>query len=253
MERFLKDVTKKAGKKVLKLFGKVGVQYTKEHAMDVVTKADLISHDYIVSQIRKKYPTHRIISEEGEDGNKDSENVWIVDPLDGTLNFLRSTPMFGVLVCFVKKNVLELAAIYLPYFDDFYFARRGKGAYHNGHRIHASQQKTLKSSLGCSSGTIRLDREPMFNRFIKAKKHSLFAVNALGCCAVMSSYVADGRRDWVMSKVAGAWDIAAPVLLMREAGCKVTNFKREEWKLGDLEVLGANPRLHKELLKIFGE
>lgn len=251
MNKFIQDITREAGKKVLKLFGKVGVKYTKTHASDPVTEADLVSHRYLVSQIKKKYPEHRIISEEGEDGNKDSNDVWIIDPLDGTLNFSRRIPMFGIIVCYVKNNIPSYAAISLPYFNEMIFAKRGKGVFKNGKRIYASRQKHLMHSVGCVPASIvKNPKRIIVERCLDACKNVPFGIMVSGCNAWNAALVADGRRDWMMMWAEGMWERVAISLILKEAGCKVTNFKGREWGLNDLEVLAGNPVFHKELTRV---
>ncbi len=251
MEKFIQHITKEAGTKVLKLFGHVGVKYTKAHASDPVTEADLVSHRYLIQEIKKKYPSHRIISEEGEDGNEDSNNVWLIDPLDGTLNFSKKVPFFGVIVCFVKKNIPQMATIALPYFHELVFAKRGKGTYLNGKRVVCSRRKRFTHSIGCvPAGIVQIKRPLILEKVLKAKKHAPFGISALGCKAINTAYVANGRRDWIMLWASDPWERVAIALLLQEAGCRVTDFKGKVWTLKDQKILAANPRLHKELLQI---
>ena len=150
MNKFIQKITKAAGKAVLKRFGKDGVEYSKsEDAYNVVTKADLLSERIIISAILNKYPKHSILSEEEGEINAGADYRWIIDPIDGTMNFAASIPLFGVMICLAYKNRVVLSAIYLPVTDELFFAEAGRGAYLNGKRIHCSDTRELDSSRGC--------------------------------------------------------------------------------------------------------
>jgi myo-inositol-1(or 4)-monophosphatase len=250
MERFIREITKKAGVAVLKRFGKDGVHYTKSHERwDVVTKADLLSEKIIISAIKKAYPDHGIISEESGKLNERAEYIWIIDPIDGTLNYSSGVPAFGVMICLVHRADVVLSAIHLPATNEFFFAQAGKGAYLNGKRIRCSTTKDLKTSFGMHGTTLN----PRTTRFLRnvlhysSRGHVLigsFSSPANGC------YVAAGKRDWIVSLSGQIWDFAPGYLILKEAGCKVTDTKGKPWKLGMLEMVAANPVLHKQLLKL---
>ena len=250
MEKFIKDITKKAGRAILKKFGKIGVKYTKRDAADVVTEADLISNSIIVNAIKKNYPSHGIISEESGDHQKDSEYVWIIDPLDGTRNFSRRTPLFAVQICLVKKGKVEIATIYNPYTEELFFAQRGRGAFLNGTKIHCSNHKTWKDSWGVGSANISKKSISFLGKILSHSENDPCWISALGSVGVSAMYVADGRRDWQISGNGQLWDYAPLALVLQEAGCKVTNFKGKPWSLEDRELVAANKHLHAELIKI---
>ncbi len=249
MENFIKQIIKKAGDKTLKLFGKVGVKYTKSHASDVVTEADLLSHRFIVAAIQKKYPRHGIISEEDPNLNNKGEYLWIVDPLDGTLNFSRNTPLYGVMIALVHNDKVEMSAIYLPYFKELFFAKRNKGAFLNGRRIHCSKFKEWAYSFGTGPTSIH-SKSFLLKNFLKSVPKERIHFHGFGSVAVDTSYVITGRRDWIASTAGGVWDLAAPSLLLQESGCRITNFNGKSWKLSDMNLAAANPTLHKKLLKV---
>ena len=124
-EKFIQQITKKAGDLTKKYYGKIGVAYTKQNKGDVVTKADLLSNNLIVNAIKKNYPTHGIISEELKAENANAEYVWVIDPLDGTRNYSTKTPMYGVIVALAHKKKVIMGAINIPILDEMYFAREG--------------------------------------------------------------------------------------------------------------------------------
>jgi myo-inositol-1(or 4)-monophosphatase len=251
MDTFIKSIVKVAGKAILKRFGKDGVQYAKsEHAYDVVTKADLLSEGMIISAIRRKYPTHSILSEEEGEINAGSDYRWIIDPLDGTTNFASSVPMFGVMVCLAHKNVVKLSAIYLPITNELFFAKAGKGAYLNGKRIRCSATKTLDASSGCGFVGSRKRTLLFVKKLLSVIRGEKLFLNSFGCISMNSCYVACGRKDWAVSLYGETHDFAPTYLILKESGCVVTNCKGEQWNIGDNEAVAANRTLHWQLLRL---
>ncbi|MBI3573469.1 hypothetical protein HY090_00270, partial [Candidatus Kaiserbacteria bacterium] len=198
-DAFIKKTLVRAGEAALKLFGKVGVHYMKsDNVWDCVTKADLLSEKIIISAIQKHYPDHGIIAEESGRMNAGAEYVWIIDPIDGTLNFSRGIPLFGVMMCLARRGKVILSAIYLPVLKEFFFAKAGKGAYLNGKRIHCSRKATLEQSFGTGSSSLR-GRTVRFLRTLLAKcKKDRLQMASFGSICVNTAYVACGRRDWAV-------------------------------------------------------
>src|SRR3989344_5382267 len=251
MDTFIKKITKEAGRAVLKRFGKDGVHYSKsKHAYDVVTKADLLSEKIIISAILKEYPAHSILSEEEGEINAGSDYRWIIDPLDGTMNFASSVPMFGIMVCLAHKNEIILSAIHLPVTDELFFAKAGKGAFLNGTRIHCSPAKNLDTSIGCGFVGSRKRTLHFVKRLLGSVRGEGLFLNSFGCISMNSCYVACGRKDWAVSLYGEIHDFAPTYLILKEAGCTVTNCKGEPWTMGDNEAVAANPAMHKQLLKL---
>jgi myo-inositol-1(or 4)-monophosphatase len=250
MEKFIKQITKEAGRAILKKFGKVGVKYTKTDAADVVTAADLAANKIITSAIKKKYPAHAIISEETGEYHSGAEYCWIIDPLDGTRNFVTRTPLFAVMIGLAHRGKMELATIYNPCTDELFFAKKGQGTFLNGKKVTCSQQKTWENSWGLTSVNMTAKNAANLQKLLKYSTKEKFWMSALGSAGVSVMYQADGRRDWRASQGGGLWDYAAASLILTEAGCKVTNFKGEPWSLKDREILSANKYLHLKLLQI---
>lgn len=253
MDDFIAQLIRQAGQEVRQRFGRVTATQ-KTDASDVVTEADTVSNQLIVDGIRAKYPSHGFISEELGEENTDASEVWIIDPVDGTLNFSTGTPMFGVMIGLARDGIMEFSAIYQPMTDELYLASRGKGATKNGQPIHCSTKTEWAHSYGCSGAKWTEKRAPLMVKLAAATKDGPFWLSGFGSLAVSSMYTADGRRDWYVSKGSMLWDYAAPSLLLTEAGCTLTNLKGEPWTLHrDLELVAANPVLHKKLLEIVSE
>jgi len=250
MEKFIKQITKEAGIAILRKFGKIGVKYTKKDATDVVTEADLTANNIITNAIKKKYPSHAIISEETGEHQNGAEYCWIIDPLDGTRNFLTRTPMFAVMIGLAHNEKMELATIYNPCTDELFFAKKGDGAFLNDKKVTCSQRKAWENSWGLTSVNMTEKNAANLYKLLKYSEKEKFWMSALGSAGVSVMYQADGRRDWRASQGGGLWDYAAASLILAESGCIVTNFKGEPWSLKDKEILSANKYLHSKLLKI---
>lgn len=250
MEKFIQQITKKAGAAVIKQFRKTGVKYMKSDALwDCVTQADLDADRIIVSAIKKNYPSHGIISEESGEHYPDSEYVWIIDPIDGTRNFASHIPLFGTMVAFAHKRNVILSAIDMPATSEFYFARAGKGAFLNGKRIRCTKADSLGRSAGYGGSSLRHRQRTFLEAMVRSKQTEQTMLGSYACCA-NQCYVAAGRADWVVSLSGKIWDFAPVSLLLKEAGCIVTDTKGRPWSLDMLELVAANPVLHKQLLKL---
>lgn len=251
MDKFIQDIAKKAGDAVLKRFGKEGVHYAKsDRVWDVVTKSDLLSEKIILSAIRKKYPEHGIISEERGALNDKAEYLWIIDPIDGTLNYSRGVPAFGVMICLVHNKKVILSAINLAATKELFFAKAGNGAYRNGKRIRSSKAKKLSTSVGTGSASVSTRSARFMKNFMKMGKGGNTEFAGFASMANNACYTAAGKRDWIVSLNGSIWDFAPAYLMLKEAGCKVTDTKGRPWKFGMLEFVAANPTLHKQLLKL---
>jgi myo-inositol-1(or 4)-monophosphatase len=250
-EKFIQDITRKAGEAALKRFGTESVRYMKSADLwDVVTNADLLSEKFIIDAIRKQYPDHGIISEERGSIGQDAEYVWIIDPVDGTRNYAFGMPIFGVMVCLAHKGEVILSAIAMPATREFFFAKKDGGAYLNGKRIRCSRTSRLAHSFGVSSSSIRRRSAAFVKAILALPDSQHMLLGAFGAVCANGCAVAAGRRDWMVQVDGQIWDYAPISLMLTEAGCKVTDTKGRPWRLGMSEFVAANPKLHKELLKL---
>lgn len=249
IDKFIQDIALHAGKITLKYFKNTEIAYTKKDALDVVTHADLAVNSYLIEQIQKKFPDHKIISEESATLNPNVHSSWIIDPLDGTLNFSRGIPVYCILIAHATNNQIDYGVVFDPVHDDLYYAARNKGAYLNNKLIKTSPKKTIENTVGLINSRIdksnlhvikKLNSKPLINKI------TLMSINCLGLSAVQ---VAAGKRDWFISTGAGGdWDYAAGKIILEESGCKVTNIENRPWELGDKTMVSANPYLHKKLI-----
>lgn len=249
MEQFVEKTIREAGAAILRMFGKVNVHYTKDTLHDVVTKADLASQTIIVEAIKKSYPEHGIVGEEENLAHQsDAEYVWYVDPLDGTKNFSTRVPLFGINMGLAHKGKVVLGAVYLPATDEFCFAEKGKGAFLNGKKLQCSEKKEWAYSYGIG-GMSASSKNSHMRDMIGGLSDSTAWIMAIASSAIGAVYLADGRRDWYVSRGSSVWDYAGPSIILKESGLIVTNSKGEDWSLTDKEMIVANKYLHPKLIE----
>ncbi len=250
---FIETITIKAGKATINYFGKKNFAYTKRTENNIVTYADLASNKILTSAIRKHFPTHGIISEEEKARESSTEYVWIIDPLDGTFNFAKEIPLYGVMVALLKNNVPIKAAIYLPLSKELYYAEKGKGLFKNGKKISCGKKQSYKNTCGILGSSGKAE----FKNAVTALTYGTETHNAwtldFGSVAIGAVYTAEGKTDWYVMPYSwdGIWDFVAPALILKESGCVVTGFDNKEWRIRkDLSIVAANPSIHKEIMKV---
>ncbi|WP_163937378.1 inositol-1-monophosphatase [Paraferrimonas sp. SM1919] len=219
---------------------------------DFVTNIDKAAEEKIIETIRKSYPDHSIVGEElGQNQGSDTDYLWVIDPLDGTANFVRGIPHFAVSIALKVKGKTEVAVVYDPIRDELFSALRGRGAQLNGFRIRASEVKDL-------DGTIISTGFPFKNR-----QHSetyLHLINEMfshvgdfrrsGSAALDLAYVAAGRHDGHFEIGLKPWDIAAGDLIAREAGATVTDFVGGHDYMNSGNIVAGSPKATLGLLKV---
>lgn len=218
---------------------------------DLVTEADHAADKAIIETIRKNYPDHFILSEETGNVPTDSAYKWIIDPIDGTINFAQGIPICCVSIGIEKEGQMILGAVYAPFLNEFFFAERGEGAFLNDKPISVSAQTELiKSCLVTGFPYSYLDAPngplQVFERFIRRG----VPVRRLGSAAIDLCWVAAGRFDGFYEHKLNAWDSAAGFLLVEEAGGKVTDFEGEYYSPYQPHICATNGKIHEELLKV---
>lgn len=251
LKKFLETLTPAVAKILLKNYAKIDLKSkTKESPADLITEADLEANDYIIRRIKKEFPDHGIISEESPNERPNAEYVWIIDPLDDSSSFLLKIPLWGFMIGVLKEKAMQAGVICNPIFKETVIAEKNRGAFKNGKKINCSSQKSFAFSRGCTSARFPKSKKAFFKHFLEATGEQEFWANSFGTLAINAVYAADGRRDWLLSTGTKLHDYAVPSLVLQEAGCRVTNFKGENWRPGDEDFVAANPKLHKELMKI---
>jgi myo-inositol-1(or 4)-monophosphatase len=220
---------------------------------DLVTDADIASQQVIVSIIRKSFPGHEIIAEESTaiQASPKENYQWIVDPLDGTTNFSHGSPEFAVSIGLSFNKEVILGVVYYPALGEMFSAERGQGASLNGARIHVSQVNSLEQALVATGFPydIKTDSKYNFDHFSNFETR-VQAVRRFGAAAINLAYVACGRFDAYWESRLEPWDMAAGILLVREAGGKISDFKGNALSLANGQVVAANPAIHQSVLEV---
>lgn len=245
----MQELAREAGALLMSFFGKVSIEYKGD--VDLVTQADRASEKMIVERIRKQWPEHDLIGEEGSRRETGSDFRWYVDPLDGTTNFAHGYPVFCVSLALEYKGERIAGVIFDPTRDEMFAAEKGGGARLNGRPARVSATPWLKESLVATGfPSHKRHKNPNINFYhqITLRSHG---VRRAGSAALDLCYLSCGRFDAYWEFNLNAWDTAAGVLLVEEAGGKVTNFTGGPFNIDSREVLASNTLLHDELLKEF--
>ena len=244
-----------AGAKELKRFfnGKFTIS-NKEGVNNLVTQADFASDKAIREVIKSAFPDHGIVSEESDEKISDSEYKWIIDPIDGTVNFANNIPICCVSIGLEYKGAILMGAVYNPILNEFFFAEKGKGATLNDEKISVSgKTEVLTSCLVTGFPYTYLDHPngplEVFSRLIREG----IPVRRLGSAAIDLCWVAAGRFDGFYEHQLYPWDSAAGFLIVEEAGGKVTNLKGEPYSPYEFGIVATNGKIHEELLKWVNE
>lgn len=253
---FAEDAVRGAGKVLLELFETDVEINTKLTENDLVTTADIKANDYLMSRIREAYPDHGIISEEvpEDQWDNDQEYIWTIDPLDGTKNFSTGLPNFGSMLALLHKGVPVLGVVYLPVTDELLVGEKGNGAYLNGKRVHCSDRTILKESFGCFTTSFSYhNRTPetkeRTHRFFHAMTETPFVGMTFWSIAPQQVLVASGRYDWA-ALTGDIWDFMPAIVILQEAGCKVTDWDGVDLPRRTNGLVAANDELHKQLIDI---
>ncbi len=247
------QAAQKAGRVLTRDFGEIeNLQVSKKGPADFVSNADKKAERIVIEELQKARPNYGFqVEEQGEIPGTDISNRWIVDPLDGTLNFLHGIPQFAVSIALERDRRIEAGIVYNPITDDLYFAERGKGAYHNDRRMRVSGRTALAESL-FATGIPFLGRpghEP-FLKELEAVMSKSAGVRRMGAAALDLAFVADGKFDGFWERGLSSWDMAAGLLLVREAGGIVTDLDGRDNMLENGTIVASNANLDREFLKL---
>jgi myo-inositol-1(or 4)-monophosphatase len=219
----------------------------KSTEIDLVTEADLASEKMIVQAIRERFPEHTILSEEGLGDRQqiagEAAYLWLVDPLDGTVNYAHGYPVWGVSLALADHGTVVLAVTYDPLRDEMFWAERGRGAWLDGQRLHVSSTDRLQESLRASLEDNNLAE-------FSAIMPRVQGVRRAGAAVLDLAHLAMGRLDGYWEMHLNPWDWGAGWLLIQEAGGKVTDLQGNPWVLQREEMVASNGALHQELLGV---
>lgn len=225
---------------------------TKPGRHNLVTEMDIQSEKMILEMIRSHFPDHRFLAEEGgESGGKQEGLLWIIDPLDGTANFVHHIPLFSVSVAATFQNEPLAAAVYCPMTEELFVAEKGNGAYLNGKKLKTTQTAVLDSALIATGTPYNMNENPLhcLELFINFARMGV-PVRQTGSSALDLSYLAAGRLDMFWEVVLHPWDYAAAKLLIEEAGGRLTDFSGHPVNLLERgPIIASNGILHDQTVK----
>lgn len=220
---------------------------------DFVSEIDRAAEDTIIGILKKAYPDHSFIGEEsGKTEGTSSVYEWIIDPLDGTTNFLYGIPHYAVSIALKKNGKLDQGVVYDPMRDDLFHASRGGGAFLNNRRIRVSKRLSLENALLATGIPYRPDQSEIVDVYqttMKALMLNTAGVRRAGSASLDLAYVAAGRYDGFWEFGLQEWDIAAGVLLVQEAGGLVGDMQGGENHMKSGDIVAANPKVFKDMIK----
>lgn len=252
MIKFLEKLAKGSGKILIEYLTKTN-KITIKQDKGYVGEADIASEDYIISNIEKHFPKSKIISEEkGTIDSKDNNNglTWIIDPLDGTTNYIHGFPFFCVSIGVMENNKLLAGVVYNPVNNELYKAELNKGAYLNNKRIKVSKTYNFKDTLLITGFYYHQGKKlrEQIEKFFKVQEITQ-SVRRLGSAALDICYIACGKADGFWEEGVNSWDIAGGIIILTESCGKFTDFKGKAGNIFGNEFVCTNGIIHEELLK----
>ncbi|HMK52091.1 MAG TPA: inositol monophosphatase family protein [Thermodesulfobacteriota bacterium] len=219
-----------------------------------VTEVDRLCEQAVVRMILDAYPDHDILTEESPFKGKGSSWKWIIDPIDGTTNYLHGFPCFCVSIGLEVEGEVKLGVIYVPPLNELFHSEKGKGAFLNGRRITVSQVERLNRSLLCTGFPYDVhEHTDFYLRYFRQFISRSFAIRRPGSAAIDLSYLAAGRFDGFWEFKLHAWDVAAATLMITEAGGRVTDLQGRPHDIYSEEILASNGFIHEEMLQAIRE
>jgi len=241
----------KASRSIIRDFGEIEkLQVSSKGPGDFVSSADKRTEKIIIDELQKAHPDYGIVTEESGFINKSNKkNRWIIDPIDGTTNFLNGIPQFAISIGYEEENEIKCGVIFDPIKNEMFFAEKGNGAYLNNSRIRVSNKKKLKDALLVTGGPKHSSKiqEEIFSEFIKVSKNVLSPIRKFGSASLDIAYVACGRFDGFWQRELNYWDIAAGIIILKEAGGFVDFFERDNEATLKRNVLASNSNINDEL------
>ena len=229
--------SEKASKILIRDFGELeNLQVSKKGPKDFVTNADIKAEKIIIEELKKARPNYSIISEEnGVEKNKDDSNFWIIDPIDGTTNFLHGVPHFAISIALQSNNEIVCGIIYDPIKDELFYAEKNHGAYFNNQRIRVSKKRDIDECLFAVG---------------KGKYNPDLIYRRSGSAALDLAYVASGRFDGYFQDNLNLWDIAAGIIIVKEAGGIINEIDLSSLK--NLKVLASSAEINTKYIEKIG-
>ena len=247
------QAVRKAGRALARDFGEVEqLQVSMKGPGDFVSAADRKSEETLHAELLRVRPTYSFLMEEsGAVEGADTSNVWVVDPLDGTTNFLHGIPIFSISLALVRNGVPVAGVIFNPVMDELYVAEAGQGSYLNDRRLRVAGRKKLADSVVCC-GLPHMGRgdHAKFNRELEKVQGQVSGLRRTGSAAIDLAWVASGRFDAFWERDLSAWDMAAGIVMVREAGGIVTDLSDGDKMLDKGSVIAGNEIIRSDLMRL---
>jgi myo-inositol-1(or 4)-monophosphatase len=253
---FAIQTARDAGQVLAERFGRA-IQITNKGDIDIVTEADLAAERLITERIRSYYPRHTILAEESGAilaiNDQQSEFRWIIDPLDGTTNYAHGYPCFCVSIALEHKGRIEVGVIYDPTRDEMFAAERGTGATLNGRPIRVSEVDDLNRAMLCTGFPYDVRERGDFARHFSSFIMHAQAVRRDGSAALDLAYVACGKFDGFWEEGLNPWDVAAGVLLIEEAGGRVSRYDGSPFDIYTPPIMTSNGLIHEAMMRVLAK
>jgi myo-inositol-1(or 4)-monophosphatase len=246
----------KASRSLIRDFGELeNLQVSSKGPGDFVSSSDKRTEKILIEELQKAHPEYGIITEESGIINKsNTKNRWIIDPIDGTMNFLNGIPQFAISVGYEEDNEIKCGVIFNPIMNEMFCAEKGNGAYLNNSRIRVSNKKGLKNALlvtGGPKGNSKI-KDKIFSEYINVSKN-VSNVRKFGSAALDIAYVACGRFDGYWQRELNYWDIAAGIIILKEAGGFVDFFEEDPSFSLKKNIIASNSNIHDELSELINK
>ena len=246
----------KASRSLIRDFGEIeNLQVSAKGPGDFVTSADKRTEKILIDELQKAHPDYGIVTEEAGIINKSNiQNRWIIDPIDGTMNFLNGVPQFAISIGYEEEGEIKCGVIFNPIMNEMFIAEKGNGAYLNNSRIRVSKKKKIKDALLVTGGPkgSSLIKDKIFSEYISVSKN-VANVRKFGSAALDMAYVACGRFDGYWQRELNYWDVAAGVIILKEAGGFVDFFEEDKNVPLKKNILASNSFIHEELRELINK
>jgi len=244
---------RKAAKILIRDFGEIeNLQVSLKGPGDFVTVSDKKVEKVLIEELQKARPNYSILSEEIGKISNDESFKWIIDPIDGTANFLHGIPHFAISIGLEHDKEIICGIIYDPIKDEMFAAEKGKGSYLNNQRIRVSSRSKLKDCIIFTGGPKHNseDRDMALEEYKKFSTKTLIPIRKMGSASLDLAYVAAGRCDGFWQRNLNYWDIAAGIIIIKEAGGFVTDFNGEDTYIENKTILATNSRISNEMIEV---
>ena len=246
----------KASRSLIRDFGEIeNLQVSTKGPGDFVTSADKRTEKILIDELQKAHPEYGIIAEETGIINKsNTEKRWIIDPIDGTMNFLNGIPQFAISIGYEEKGEIICGVIFNPIINEMFIAEKGNGAYLNNSRIRVSNKKKIKNALLVTGGPKENSKikNKIFSEYINVS-NNVSNVRKFGSAALDMAYVACGRFDGYWQRELNYWDIAAGIIILKEAGGFINFFEEDKDNPLKKNIIASNSNIHNELLDLISK